>query len=536
MIDWHWMKNILQGLKPRTFYGAYSARLKLCPSKAAEMPSFFALCGAMSIPGKGVARLNSMLKKAIGTQEFGKTSSGAGSPRSFRLNSTARMNWCPDISCLAKEFLQRASKSHHLRAIAAFVLAAVGLAALAGCKKEEAPAVEVTVQAEKPEQGSIAEHITADAILTPLAQAAIEPKITAPVKKFYVQRGAKVKERQLLAVLENADLTAAALDNKGSFEAAQAAYATATGAQVPEEVQKAQLDVAQAKANLDLSQSVVNSRKQLFAEGAIPGRDLDTAQAALVQAQAAYDTANTHLQSMLKVSREAELKAAQGQLTSAEGKLKGANAQVSYSEIRSPINGVVTDRPLFAGETATAGAPLITVMDTSALIAKTHLAQSMAQKMKVGDATQMQVPGIADPVDAKVSLISPALDPGSTTVEVWMKADNKKGELKVGTPIKVVITGRSVDKAWKIPQAAVLTAQDGSKSVMVVGSDGAAHKKAVTLGISDGEDVQVVNGIDPADMVITGGAYGLDEGTKVKVGKADEDEAKPGADKGGDKD
>ena len=68
-------------------------------------------------------------------------------------------------------------------------------------------------------------------------------------------------------------------------------------AQVPEDYQKAQLDVAQAKANLDLNQSIVTARKQLFAEGAIPGRDLDTAQAALVQAQAAYDTAAKHLES-----------------------------------------------------------------------------------------------------------------------------------------------------------------------------------------------------------------------------------------------
>jgi multidrug efflux pump subunit AcrA (membrane-fusion protein) len=416
------------------------------------------------------------------------------------------------------------------------MVAAYALTFVAGCKKEQPAPVEVTVQAEKPEQGAIAEKIFADAVLTPQAQAAIEPKITAPVKKFLVQRGAKVREGELLAVLENADLAAAALDNKGAYQSAQAAYATATKAQVPEDVQKAELDYAQAKANLDLNQSIVNSRKQLFAEGAIPGRDLDTAQAALVQAQAAYDTANTHLQSMQKVSREAELQTAQGQLTSAEGKMKGAEAQVSYSEIRSPINGVVTDRPLFAGETAAAGAPLITVMDTSVLIAKAHLAQSVAQQMKVGDAAQLQVPGIADPVDAKVSLISPALDPGSTTVEVWVKADNKKGELKVGTPIKIVITGRSVEKAWKIPQTAVLTAQDGSKSVMVVGDDGAAHKKPVTLGITDGEDVQVLSGVAPGDTVITGGAYGLDDGTKVKVGKADaDDEAKPDA-KGGDKD
>lgn len=411
---------------------------------------------------------------------------------------------------------------------------ALALLALPGCKKEAAPAVEVTVQAQKPQQGVLAEHIVADAILTPQAQAAIEPKITAPVKKFYVQRGVRVHAGQLLATLENADLAAAALDTKGSYEAAKAAYATATKAQVPEDMQRAELDFAQARANLELNQSIVKSRRQLFAEGAIPGRDLDTAQAALVQAQAAYDSAAQHLQSMQKVNREAELQAAQGQLTSAEGKLKGADAQVGYSEIRSPIDGVVTDRPLFAGETAAAGAPLITVMDTSVLIAKAHVAQSVVQQMKVGDLAQVQVPGIDKPVRAKVSLISPALDPGSTTIEIWLRIENKSGALKVGTPVKAIITGKTVQNAWTIPQSAVLTAQDGSKSVMVVAADGTAHRKPVVLGISDDGDVQVLSGLNPSDQVITVGNYGLDEGTKVKIGAAGDDDAKTAPGGGGD--
>jgi HlyD family secretion protein len=430
----------------------------------------------------------------------------------------------------------RHSTSPPAMAIRSLTAAAMALPLLflPGCKKEATPPVEVTVQAEHPEQASMSEHINVDAILAPLAQAAIEPKITAPVRKFYVQRGDKVKEGELLVTLENTDLTAAALDNTGSYMAAEAAYATATKAQVPEDAQKAELDFAQAKANLDLNQSIVNSRKQLFAEGAIPGRDLDTAQAALVQAQAAYDSAARHLDSVKNVSREAALKAAQGQLSSAEGKLKGAQAQVSYSEIHSPINGVVTDRPLYAGETATAGAPLLTVMDTSSLLAKTHVAESVVQQMKVGDEAEVRVPGVADPVPAKISLISPALDPGSTTIEVWLKIDNKAGKLKVGTPVKASVTGKTVDKAWKIPASAVLTAQDGSKAVMLVASDGTAHRKPVTLGISDGDDVQVTSGLSASDMVITGGAYGLDEGTKVKVGPAEaDDEAKPAAGKAG---
>ena len=95
-------------------------------------------------------------------------------------------------------------------------------------KTAETAPTEVYVQAAHPERGDISEQITGDATLAPLAQAAISPKITAPVKKFYVQRGSHVKAGQLLATLENSDLEAAALDNKGAYSAAQGTYDIAT--------------------------------------------------------------------------------------------------------------------------------------------------------------------------------------------------------------------------------------------------------------------------------------------------------------------
>ena len=400
-----------------------------------------------------------------------------------------------------------------------------------GCKKaDEAEAAQVAVQAEKPEIGDISEHVTADATLSPLAQAAITPKITAPVRKFYVQRGSRVTEGQLLATLENSDLSAQALDNEGQYKAAQAAYDMETKAQVPEDYQKAELDVRQTKAQLDLQSAVTTARKKLLDEGAIAGHDYDAAAAALVQAQAAYDVATKRLASLQQVSREATLQQAQGQLSSAKGKFLNAQAQVSYTEIRSPISGVVTDRPLFAGETASSGSPLITVMDTSALLAKVHLAQAIVQRLHVGDEASVTINGVDGPVPAKVYLISPALDPGSTTVEVWVRVENKTGAYKAGTPSKVSITMRTIPKAVKIPLSAVLTnSESGAKSVMVINSAGAAHKVPVQLGINDGEDVQVTSGLNGSETVITTGSYGLDEGTKVKIGKADDDDDKAGA-------
>lgn len=408
--------------------------------------------------------------------------------------------------------------SRVVRGAAIFALAGL---CIQGCKKtsDSETSALVTVQAEHPEVGEISEHIMADAMLFPLAQAAISPKITAPVREFYVQRGSKVKAGDLLAVLENRDLTAQAMDNKGQYSAAEASYNMQTKAQVPEDYRKAELDLAQAKAQLNLQEQITASREKLLKEGAIAGRDYDTAVVALVQAHSAYDVAQNHISSLQRVSREAILQQAQGQLSSAKGKYLAAEALVTYSEIRSPIAGVVTDRPLFPGETASSGSALVTVMDTSSLLAKVHLAQTVAQRLSLGDEASVRIPGVDDPVSAKVSLISPALDPGSTTVEVWLRVENKDGKYKAGTPVRTSITGRSVPKAIKIPLSAVLTGQDGSKSVMVVGSDGVAHKRAVQLGINDDEDVQVTDGLAGTEEVVTTGAYGLDDGTKVKIGK-----------------
>jgi HlyD family secretion protein len=322
-----------------------------------------------------------------------------------------------------------------------------------GCKRtgDTEPAPLVTVQAERPEVGTISEHIMADATLSPLAQAAISPKITAPVRAFYVQRGSKVKAGQLLAILENRDLTAQALDNRGQYNAAEATYDMQTKAQVPEDYKKAELDLAQAKAQLQLQQEITTSRKKLLEEGAIPGRDYDTAAAALVQARSAYDTALNHLSSLQRVSREATLQQAKGQLSSAKGKYLAAEAQVSYSEIRTPISGVVTDRPLFPGETANSGSALVTVMDTSSLLAKVHLSQIAAQRLKLGDDASVLIAGVDDPVPAKVSLVSPALDPGSTTLEVWLRVSNKDGKYKAGTPVRTSIVGRKLPVRSRCP-------------------------------------------------------------------------------------
>ena len=377
----------------------------------------------------------------------------------------------------------------HLR----YVFPALVSISLAGCKKvgDTAAPVVVSVKAAHPTQGPISEEIVADAILAPLSQAAIAPRISAPILQEYVQRGAHVRRGQLLVTLDDRDLRGSAMDSAGAVVAAQANLTATTDATVPEERRKAELEVTELKAARDVAARTADERKELLRQGALSGRDADAAYAASVQAQSALEVAKQHLELVRKVTGATTRQTAQGQLESARGRLLSTQAQDSYANLRSPISGVVTDRPLFPGETSTAGVPLITVMDTAALLAKLHVAQSVAQKVSLGQKAEINFVGTDAPVTAVVSFISPALDQGSTTVELWLKLPNTDGRLKVGSPVHAVIQGNTVAQALLLPPAAILPAQNEGNSVLVVGSDGVAHKRAITVGIRTDTSVQV---------------------------------------------
>ena len=425
---------------------------------------------------------------------------------------------------------RRVRKERHRAFPGSLVLAAL-LISCACSSEKTADQAAVAVQAATVEKTSIQRTVEAQAILFPLQQAAITPKISAPVQKFLVKRGSPVKQGQLLAVLENRDLSAAAQDTEGAYKQAQAVYETTTAANLPEEIRKAEADEQQAQQALDAQEKVYQSRQQLFEQGALPRKELDQSRVDITQARNQYAIAKQHLDKLMAIGKEQELKAAEGQRDSAKGKYMGAQAQLGYSEIHSPINGVITDRPLYPGEMAAAGTPLITVMDISSVIAKAHIPQDEAAALKIGDQGTMTVSGIDKPIEGKVTVVSPALDPNSTTVEVWFEAKNPKRELKPGTSVHLSLTAQTVNDALVVPAASILTAPDGATTVMLAGSDGLAHQKAVKLGVRNGDDVQIVDGVAEKDKVVTSGVYGLPDKTKIKIEapEATSDDKKPSA-------
>lgn len=414
--------------------------------------------------------------------------------------------------------------------------AAAAVIIVCGCTKEKEKEAEPVVPVEVTEVRTepIQRMIRAEGVLRALDQSAVMPKISAPVAKFYVNRGDHVRKGQLLATLENRDLVAAVTDAKGAFEQAAANYRNVSSGTVPDEVTKAQGDVQAAQQQMEAAKRLLDSREQLLKEGALARRLVDEASVAYAQARSQYDTAQKHLQSVQSVSRHEEVKGAAGQMESAKGKLDAAQAQLGYSEVRSPIGGVVADRPTYAGEMANTGTPLLTVVDVSSVIARVNIPPADAAHVRVGQPARISATDSSAVAAGKVTVVSPAVDPQSTTVEVWVQAPNAGEKLRPGGAVHVEIAAETIPNAVVVPPEALLPSDEGGTALMVVGADSVVHQKKAQVGVRTSDKVQIASGANPGERVVIAGGVGLQDGAKVKVEKpgakeADEKDEKKGA-------
>lgn len=405
---------------------------------------------------------------------------------------------------------------------------------LAGCgakkdaddekKPSEGSAAAAPVEVAVAVVATIHDVVSSDAILYPVTQAGVTAKLSAPVKKFYVNRGDHVTQGQLLAVLENKDLEASVAENRQMVAQAQAAYQTATGAQMPEDLTRARSDVQSAQQTVDAAQKLFDNRQQLQKQGALAQKLVDDAKVSLVQAQSLLETSRQHLNSLQTVGRGEQVKSLQAQLDAAKARYDNALAQFSYSEIRSPITGIVSDRPLYAGEMAQSGAPIISVVDISQVIARASIGVKEAAEIRVGRPATLNGPG--GEVKGKVTVVSPAVDLNTTTVEIWIQAPNPGEKLKPGSTVHSSIEVGDIKDAVVVPAAALLAFDEGGEKVMVVGSDSLAHERKVEVGPREGDKVQIVSGVKAGEQVITVGGLGLDDKAKVTTAKPGGDDKK----------
>ena len=272
---------------------------------------------------------------------------------------------------------------------------------------------------------------------------------TAPVRKFFVHRGDHVKQGQLLAELENRDLVAAAAESKSAIDQANSNLRATEGATIPDAMVKAQSDLEAARQSRDATKKLLDSREQLFKEGALAGRQVDESRLAYTQAQSQYQAAEEHLKTLQGVGKEEQIKSAAIQVQTAKAHYQSQEAQLAYSRVISPMAGVVADRPLNEGEIAAPGVPLMTIMDISRIVARVNVPQGDASSLKVGQNATITQTDSSEQTEGKVTVVSPSTDPNTTTVQVWIQIPNT-GERRSREPpcTRPLLPKNSRPRAW----------------------------------------------------------------------------------------
>lgn len=396
------------------------------------------------------------------------------------------------------------------------------LVATLGCShapEEAPPKPVVTVKVTRAQAEDIKLLVQAPATIFPREQANISARITAPIRTLQVRKGDRVAKGQILAVLEKRDIEAQRQEAAANVADAQASLQKTSGGTLPTDIERAKGQVSNAQATLNQAQKNYDRRNELFKQGAIPERELLVSQTDLAQAKTAYEVAKKSLDLLQNQSGQNDIRIGQSRVAQAKAKEAFSEAQLQYTNLRSPVSGTVTEQFMYPGDMAKPDLPIFTAMDLSIAIARAQVPEQHAARIRKGQACGFtQVDGSGEPVWGKVTVINQAVDPARRTVEVWCEIRNTKQKLRARVFGNVQVATGTVESSVVVPLTAVQFAEGTQNgSVMVVDAKQIAHKKDVETGQKVEGKVQILKGLNPGETVIVEGGYGLPDGTQVQV-------------------
>ena len=300
--------------------------------------------------------------------------------------------------------------------------------------------------------------------LRPIEEVSIRARLEGDLVSVLVREGDRVSRGQLLARFE-------ASEQESDQESAAAERAAAEG------------ELANAKWNAEQS-------AELFRAGAIPERDLKSAQQAVVTAQA--------------------------RLAAAAARVRSTSSFVVDTRVLAPTSGVVSQRLVENGERVARGAPMFTVVRNDVLELEASVPARQAEAIRVGQPVRFMAAGRGR--EGRVARVSPTIDPQSRALKVYVQIPNSDGALRGNTLATGRIVERTVPDAVVVPSTALRQGPEASTFVYRI-ADGAIARTPVTVGILDEAQgiAQVVSGLSAGDRVVVGNVGTIGDGMQVQV-------------------
>jgi multidrug resistance efflux pump len=264
-----------------------------------------------------------------------------------------------------------------------------------------------------------------------------------------------------------------------------------------------------AKADLDRIRSLVKS-------GALPAEMEEKARVSYIKCHTDLAAAKEQLAMLKAGPTKTEIAVAQAVVDEAVAKVKLAQAKLDECQLKAPFAGIITEVFVRPGDLATPRARLLKMIDPSSLVVRVGLPENTASDIRTGTGATVRLDAFPNKTfSAKIERVYPRLELDSRTRII---------EVRIIEPVELIprlfarvsVQGRVIEDAIVIPDAAIVTTPRGNKIVYVV-KDGAAHMRTVALGMEQENRVQIIDGVQPGEMVIVAGNLNLKDGAQVRL-------------------
>jgi HlyD family secretion protein len=354
----------------------------------------------------------------------------------------------------------------------------------------------------KVEKGDLAKSVVATGKVTPITKVEVKSKASGIVKKLMVEYGDTVKKGQLLAQLDKDEIQAQVDQSHAALQAAEASLASS--------------EADSERAMVDAEGPDVPLLKRQYERAVEMAKDGVVSESALDEADRNYKMA-LNKQNVAKAQvtvLKAKIRQSEAEVAKDKANLAQLEEQLSYTDIVSPIDGIVLSRDVEIGDAVSSilvlgsSATLVmTLGDTSQVYVKGKVDESDIGKVYLGQPARIKVESFKDKTFyGKVTKISPmgVEKDNVTTFEVRVSINNPGGELKAEMTANAEIILEEHKNVLQIPEGAIIYDKDKQASVEVPDSRAKDGKKkvAVNIGISNGAKTELLSGLKEGDQVV----------------------------------
>lgn len=369
------------------------------------------------------------------------------------------------------------------------------------------------------DRGRIMGSATYTGSVAPFNEEDIYPRVTGRIVEMRVYPGDRVEKGQVVARLDDIELTSRVREAEAVVTAAQAnrIQMEADLAAARQGVVQTEKELAATEAEAGYQQAVAERDARLFSKGALSQQEAENTRAMATAARARVEAARARVEQAeaMVASARKKLEGADAMVAQGQAAVRTAQVVHDYVTILAPSNGYVVKRLVAPGVLVQPGMAILKTTQVDKVRLQANVGERDLAAIKVGSPVTVTTTATNQPaLSARVTSVSPFVDPGARTATVESVVDNAGRPFIPGQYVMMQFTTGEHKDALTVPRSAV-SRLGGKATIWVLQGEDRVEPREVTTGLEGPERVEILSGLTGGERVVAKGNDGLYAGARV---------------------